>query len=204
MARPRSDISARIVEAARERFLAEGVDGASLRAIAADAGTSIGMVYYYFPTKDDLFLAVVEERYAELLRDFEIALSPDSPVEARVRALFHRIARMTDDEARVVRIVIREALVSGDRRKRIADRFARGHLPLVLRTIADGVASGAFRSDLPPPVIAISMFAIGLFPQILRKLAGDSFPIAGMIPKGAKLADALVDVVLHGITPRQR
>ena len=33
-----------------------------------DAGTNIGMVFYYFPTKDDLFLAVVEEVYAEAAR----------------------------------------------------------------------------------------------------------------------------------------
>ncbi|MCC7540679.1 MAG: TetR/AcrR family transcriptional regulator, partial [Deltaproteobacteria bacterium] len=193
MARPRSDISSRIVSAARERFLADGVDGASLRAIAADAGTSIGMVYYYFSAKDDLFLGVVEERYAEILRDFEAALSPDRPVDTRIRALFQRIARLSEEEAQVVRIVIREILVSGDRRKRIADRFARGHLPLVLRLIADGVGSGVFRDDLPAPVIAISMLAIGLFPQVLRKIVGDSFPIAVLIPKGTKLADALAD-----------
>jgi AcrR family transcriptional regulator len=45
MARPASDIAPRIVHAARERFLFEGVDGASLRNIAKDAGTNIGMVY---------------------------------------------------------------------------------------------------------------------------------------------------------------
>ncbi|MCC7539529.1 MAG: hypothetical protein IT379_25110 [Deltaproteobacteria bacterium] len=47
------------------------------------------------------------------------------------------------------------------------------------------------------------MLAIGLFPQVLRKIVGDSFPIAVLIPKGTKLADALADVLLHGITPRK-
>ena len=68
MARPGSDLRSRVVPAARARFLAQGVDGASLRSIADDAGTSIGMVYYYFKTKDDLFLAVVEDVYGELMR----------------------------------------------------------------------------------------------------------------------------------------
>ena len=54
MARPRGDIAPRILHAARRRFLTEGIDGASLRGIAADAGTNIGMVYYYFPTKDEM------------------------------------------------------------------------------------------------------------------------------------------------------
>jgi AcrR family transcriptional regulator len=42
--------------------LGDGVDGASLREIAREAGTNIGMVVYYFATKDDLFLAVERRR----------------------------------------------------------------------------------------------------------------------------------------------
>jgi len=64
------------VEAAPSRFLLEGVDGASLRSIARDAGTSIGMVYYYFKTKDELFLAVIETAYRGLLVDFSAATLP--------------------------------------------------------------------------------------------------------------------------------
>src|SRR5262249_27779376 len=67
MPRPRTDIRVRILHAARARFAAKGVDGSSLRSIAADARTSIGMIYYYFPSKDALFLAVVEEVYGNLL-----------------------------------------------------------------------------------------------------------------------------------------
>lgn len=205
MARPASDISDRVVHAARDRFLAEGVDGASLRQIAKDAGTSIGMIYYYYPTKDDLFLAVVEERYADLLADLEEALATTKPVEQRITDLFLRIARLSDEELMVVRIVVREVLVSGERRKRIAERFGRGHLPLVLRTIADGVGSGQLRSDLPAPVLGISMFALALFPQVLRRLIGDNIPlpIAALVPQGEPLARMLADVVLHGITPRK-
>ena len=76
MARPRSDISERIRDAACERFLADGVDGASLRAIATKAKTSIGMVYYYYPSKEELFFAVVEETYSKLVADLGRALAP--------------------------------------------------------------------------------------------------------------------------------
>jgi AcrR family transcriptional regulator len=71
VARPKSDIQERIVAAAHQRFLAEGVEATSLRNIAKDADTSIGMVYYYYTTKDDLFLAVVEETYQVILADLE-------------------------------------------------------------------------------------------------------------------------------------
>src|SRR6186713_3001728 len=115
MARPRSDIEPRIVAAARTRFLESGVDGASLRGIAADAGTSIGMVYYYFPTKDDLFFAVVEELYQKLLKDIEQAVLPDVAVEQRLERLFARVAQLTEDELLVIRLVFREALTSSAR-----------------------------------------------------------------------------------------
>src|SRR6266511_1861365 len=92
MARPRTDIEPRILHAARARFLADGVDGASLRAIARAAGTSIGMLYYYFPSKDDLFLAVVEEVYSALLADLTGALAPGVPVDERIGRLYDRVA----------------------------------------------------------------------------------------------------------------
>ena len=202
MARPRSDISERILHAARDRFLTEGVDGASLRQIAKDAGTSIGMVYYYFPTKDDLFLGVVEEKYVGMLEDFEDVLSASRPVEERIRGLFARMARMSDDEALVLRIIIREILVSNERRTRLADRFSRGHLPLILRLIADGTTGGFFRTDIPAPVIAISLLGIGLFPQLLRRLIGAAFPFAALLPEGQELAKHLAEVVLHGVKKR--
>jgi AcrR family transcriptional regulator len=113
--RPRSDIDERIVSAARSRFLTEGVDGASLRSIAADAGTNVGMIYYYFPTKDDLFLAVVESAYARLLDDLTGILSPEHEVSERLRGVYQRVAKMSEEEFDVIRIVIREAMVSSER-----------------------------------------------------------------------------------------
>src|SRR3954471_14354662 len=102
MARPRSDIRTRVLHEARTRFLLEGVDGASLRRIAEDAGTSIGMVYYYFPTKDELFLAVVEEVYEVVLADLLAALEPTRSVPERIEGLYAQIGRLSENERMVV------------------------------------------------------------------------------------------------------
>jgi AcrR family transcriptional regulator len=47
----------RIVDAARERFMRDGYDKATVRAIAADAGVDVAMVYYFFDSKEGLFTA---------------------------------------------------------------------------------------------------------------------------------------------------
>lgn len=198
MPRPRSDIAPRLVRAARARFLREGVDGASLRDIARDARTNIGMVYYYFPSKDDLFFAVVEETYARLLEDVSQALAPDVPVEERVRRLFERIGRASPEELEIMRLVIREALLSTARLERLLLRFERGHFPLIVRTVLDGLADGTFDRALHPGLIAIAMVALGGVGQAARRAVGERLPFLG-IPSGEQLSKLLVQVLLHGV-----
>jgi AcrR family transcriptional regulator len=49
----------RIIDAARERFMRDGYDRATVRGIAADAGVDVAMVYYFFGNKEGLFSAAV-------------------------------------------------------------------------------------------------------------------------------------------------
>lgn len=197
MARPRSDIAPRIVAAARARFLREGVDGASLRAIAADAGTSIGMVYYYFRSKDDLFLAVVEVPYVKFLDELTRQLDPALPPRDRIAAIYRRIARITPHEAEIARLVVREALVSSTRLASIVARFQRGHFPLVLRAIADGMREGSIRSDVPPLLLLPIIAAVGALPQlVLSRLAPRT---ATGVPHAHELPERLLELLYTGI-----
>jgi AcrR family transcriptional regulator len=55
----RPDTRARIQDAARTRFLADGYDGVTLRAVAAEAGVDVALVSYYFGNKPGLFGAAM-------------------------------------------------------------------------------------------------------------------------------------------------
>lgn len=201
MARPRGDIRTRVLHAGRKRFLTEGVDGASLRHIARDAKTSIGMVYYYFPTKDDLFLAIVEEVYEGVLADLTKALEPSLPVERRVLGVYTRIAAIGEDELLVVRLVLREALVSSKRLESIIERFERGHIPLILQLVADGLADGTFDSKLHPLIVAMAMMSLGGPGQLIGRNVAQRIPGAG-IPTGEELSKQVLRVLMEGVGAR--
>ena len=206
MGRSGSGIEIRIVHAARRRFLLEGIDGASLRAIARDARTSIGMIYYYYPAKDDLFLAVVEEIYVTLLADLESRLDRARPVRERIRLLYERLGALSEDEKQILRLVIREALASPDRLESLIERFQRGHLPLVLQLVKDGTSEGVFRKDLPAALVLGALMAIGGPAQIVLGVAGRHLP-RNSLPRATDRAEALVDVLFTGIAadrPRRR
>lgn len=199
MARPRTDIRPRLLSAARARFLADGVDGASLRAIARDAGSNLGMLYYYFPSKDDLFLAVVEEVYGALLADLAAALGPGR-FEDRYGRLYARLGALSDHEIEVVKLVFREAIGGSPRLARLLERFQRGHLPLVAGALVGGIQEGVVRPDLPPALLLILTFAIGGLPQIVRRSAGDLPPFRDLPPPD-QLARLLLDAFLRAVSP---
>lgn len=205
MARPPSDIRERIVVAARTRFLQQGVDGASLRQIAKDAATNIGMVYYYYKTKDELFLAVVQDVYGDLLADIEAVLGGDAPEQQRFEALYERLARLSDEEFAVLRLVLREALISSARLTDIGQLFFRGHVPVVMSCISQGIGGGRLRTDVSPLLLLASSMLLGFLPQLAHRLASATdTPLATQLPSRSVVAQGMAEILFHGIakTPK--
>lgn len=55
-----ADRKSRVFEAAIKEFASKGFNGANVNAIAKAAGISIGSMYSYFESKEDLFLSVMD------------------------------------------------------------------------------------------------------------------------------------------------
>ncbi len=73
------------VNAAREAFFANGYAGTAMSTIAAKVGGSKTTLWSYFPSKQDLFVAVVDdivERYGQALT---VVMQPSEPVETALR-----------------------------------------------------------------------------------------------------------------------
>lgn len=76
-----------ILEAAFVEFSDNGLDGARVDAIAARAGTTVRMIYYYFASKEGLYRAVLEHAYAGI-RSAEAALGLETLApEGAIRTL---------------------------------------------------------------------------------------------------------------------
>jgi AcrR family transcriptional regulator len=65
-----------LLNAVERLMIKQGYSAVSYRAIAAEAGVTAGLVQYYFPTQDDIFVAAIRRRseqnvtrLTELLRD---------------------------------------------------------------------------------------------------------------------------------------
>jgi AcrR family transcriptional regulator len=69
--RTRADKTAEIVAIARRLFLEEGYAGTTVAAVAREAGIASNVVHWYFATKDDLFVAVLDSIQTEDLAEAE-------------------------------------------------------------------------------------------------------------------------------------
>lgn len=74
---PRVEREGEILRSARDVFLADGYDGATVGVIAARAGMTSTNVHYYFATKEVLFAAVLGQAYEEV---FAMLDGLDDPV----------------------------------------------------------------------------------------------------------------------------
>lgn len=77
---------AHILSAARAVFTAEGLDGASLRAIAAEAGYTPAALYFHFASKEAVYAEVLQASLARLGEAVEGAAAGTADPAARLRA----------------------------------------------------------------------------------------------------------------------
>jgi AcrR family transcriptional regulator len=87
--REREAVARAILDAARDLFVAEGYQHVSIRKIAEKIEYSPAAIYSYFPSKDDIFLALTEEGF-RMLFACEEGAAPADPID-KMRAGFWRL-----------------------------------------------------------------------------------------------------------------
>ena len=156
---------ARIVAAATDEFAARGFKGASMDAIAARTHTTRALINYYFGSKEQLYLAVLEGVYAEI-REAEAELDLDHLEPA---AAIRRIVEFTYhyylEHEGFVRIVVAENQARGRhlKKSKTMRTLNRPIIERLARVIQRGQAAGLFRKDADPVEIHKAIAALGMF-----------------------------------------
>src|SRR6185503_17091785 len=75
-----------ILDAARAVFEADGLDGASLRAIAAAAGYTPAALYFHFESKEAIYAEVLRGSLANLGQAIDLATLRTNTARERLRA----------------------------------------------------------------------------------------------------------------------
>jgi AcrR family transcriptional regulator len=151
-----------IIEVATREFAQLGLAGARIDRIAGQTRTSKRMIYYYFGSKEGLYISVLEQAYRNL-RQIEGGLRLDglSAIDA-LRELVgytfdHHVAH-----AEYVRLIVIENIHEGKhlaKSRTIQDLNARA-IDAVRSVLTRGVREGVFRKDVDPVDLHMSISAL--------------------------------------------
>lgn len=145
------DVRDRILAAALECYAAFGFEGTSTRAVAERAQVTHTLVLYHFQSKDQLWIATVEEAlksYAAAMKDnFDTA--HEKTAREALSAFIEQFVRMSARHPEIHRILTMEGNQDTDRLQWIIDHFIRGHFTFVRELIRRGQAEGTVRECDP-------------------------------------------------------
>src|SRR4030095_262997 len=105
----------RILDAAKRRFGRLGLRATTMQDIAQEAGVAVGTIYQFFPDKDALMLAWVDEHRQLIRAQWEDVVgrrgAADDKLREFIRVLFHTVRAVREEPAisEITRVVLRLA-----------------------------------------------------------------------------------------------
>jgi len=156
----------RILNAAMEVFAARGYHGTVVDTITAASGTSKGAFYHYFPSKQAIFLTLMDELASDVEHGVELVIASEQGALAKVEAALQVVLETAAARRDLVRILLIEAVGLGPTlegaRLEIHRRFAR----LIQRHLDRAATDG----DIPPQDTALAARAwIGALNEVITQ-----------------------------------
>lgn len=195
---------AAILAAATEEFTAHGLNGARVDEIAKRSGVNKRMIYYYFGDKNGLYLAVLEEIYADIRNaEIRLHLADRDPIDA-MRELVAFTWNYFIEHPEFLSLLSTENLHRAEHLK-TSRKIRELHSPLVgliTTVLARGVKAKVFREGVDPIQLYITIASLGFFYMsnrfTLSTIFGRDLGSSGALAERGKHIE---DVVLSYLRP---
>ena len=162
--RDREAVRRSILDAARDLFVTEGYHNVSIRKIAERIEYSPAAIYGYFPSKDDIFIALAEE-------GFRLLSDPDDPTHrdrtpalaplARIHAIFWRLYEFSRDHPQYFALMFVDRSVPRICREYERFTLAREMKAQIVAHIQACVDAGSLPRSVNP-LVAVRLLTMGL------------------------------------------
>lgn len=170
---PARDRRLQIMQAAMELFARRGFEGTRTRQIARRARVNEAIIFRHFPTKEDLYRAIIDHQCE--VRGGRQALEERLNSGAGDREIFHGIARdillrRAQDDT-LSRLVLFSALESRERSERIFRNHVAEYYEKLAEFIRGRIAAGAFRR-VDPMLAARAFLGMVTYHSLIQDIFG--------------------------------
>jgi TetR/AcrR family transcriptional regulator, fatty acid metabolism regulator protein len=191
-----ADKRQQILDAAVRVSARSGYHGARVGDIALEAGVAHGLLYHYFPSKEEVLATVFRNNWRALLETLHRVEATDEPADEKLRGVTKILLRSWRNDPDLVRVMVREVARSPHLQAQVDE--VREVFFVLQRIVEAGQAEGIFRGDVDARLA--SWIVYGGLEEILTGW------VLGQLPDGddeVALAErTIVDVVCGGLAVR--
>jgi TetR/AcrR family transcriptional regulator, fatty acid metabolism regulator protein len=165
-----------ILDAAVKVFARQGFHACRVSDIADEAGVAYGLLYHYFPSKDEVLNTLFLERWGVMLEMIRAVDAEPIPVREKLGAISSFIVDSYRHDPDLMKVIIVEVT-------RAANSFGQTHLGqireayrLIGEIVTKAQEEGVFKSDIDAEFAAMTFY--GAIEQVLTGW------IFGLLPQG--------------------
>lgn len=145
----------KILEVGIKEFASKGYEKANINIIAKKAGISIGLMYKYFSTKEDLFITCIQRGMSILDDAVDEILQSDDKLIVKAEKLIRTTCQLSQRDANYVKLYNE---ITSERDSEKAIEFAKAiegeTSKKYVKCITDALAKGDVRQDMDPRLFA--------------------------------------------------
>jgi AcrR family transcriptional regulator len=159
-----ADTRRRLLEAAGRVFARSGLHHASIDDVAAEAGFTKGAFYANFASKEELFLAMLDEKFAERLTDLERATGTDETPEEQARQAGEDFNRAIAADPEWERLFFEFAAHAGrneDFRRELVSRY-RALRERIMELYRERIDRDAAMEESPVPLDQLTLMTFAM------------------------------------------
>lgn len=184
-----------IIDTARALFKRTGFKKTTMGDIARSMGKAKSSLYYYYPSKEDIFEAVLESEMDELLeqihREIDKASSSKEKLTIYCRCRLEKLKQLCNlSDALKSEIAELDCMMAD-----LKSRFDTTHVELVKEILEEGVHNGEFKKINDDNIELIAYLMVSSF----RGLAVPLMVSQNRSPRLDLQIDSIVDIMVEGI-----
>lgn len=145
---------AKILAVSLDLFVNRGFAATRIADIAAEAGVSAGLLYHYFPSKDDVLVALLQSSLPRMEAAAQELEALELPVADKIRLALQCLIKSIQEHSETGKFHLLIAQVSAsdllpEAARAIIDRHANGPYRVMERLLAKGQTEGSVRDGKP-------------------------------------------------------
>ena len=152
------DRRAMILDAALRTFVQRGYPETKVAEIASEAGVAEGTLYNYFPSKEDLLLALFDEKWGRIIDDIKKKLTRVDNPNDQLKVIFSSVVKMFKKNRHLAELFMIDIKQSSIFLNNYTINRIVEFIDIIEEILKEGKRKGIYRKDLDTRVTKMIIF----------------------------------------------